>query len=126
MPLGSDAASDQVSVLIVEDEILIGLGLALALNIAGYRVLGPVGSAARALALAAQEWPKIALVDIDLQGRPDGIDVARAMAERHGTTVVFVTGEPEKAHQARDCALGVITKPYDLVAIPRVIETAKR
>ena len=41
------------SVLIVEDEILIGLGLAMALNVAGHRVHGPTGSVRRALSIAA-------------------------------------------------------------------------
>ena len=69
-----DRAVAQASVLIVEDEVLIGFGLALALNVAGYRVLGPTGSIRRALDIAAAEHPEMALVDINLAGNDEGID----------------------------------------------------
>lgn len=126
MSLESGAVRDQVCVLVVEDDILIGLGLSMALNIAGYRVLGPVASVNRVLALCAKESPEIALVDVDLHGKPDGIDLARTLAERHGTTVIFLTGRPEQTWRARNCALGVIAKPYDLTAIPKAVQAAVR
>lgn len=116
----------QACILIVEDDLFVGFGLAMALDIAGYRVVGPAGSVDRALALGAAEIPDVALVDIDLHGRADGVRVARTLFERHGTTVIFVTGRPEGAREARDCALGVVTKPYDLVWMPRVIEVARQ
>ena len=68
-----DRAVAQPSVLIVEDEVLISFGLALALNVAGYRVLGPTGSVRRALDIAAAEHPEMALVDINLAGNDEGI-----------------------------------------------------
>lgn len=123
---GEDGAARSATVLIVEDEMLVGLGLALALNVAGYRVVGPTGSMKRALALGAEHLPEIALVDIHLHGRPDGMAVASALAECHGSTVIFLTGAPEEAWQGRAFAFGVIAKPYDLVAIPEAIEAARR
>ena len=114
------------TVLIVEDEILISMGLAMALNLAGYRVLGPTGSVKRALDIAAGECPDIALVDINLAGDAEGIGLARALHQRHGTTIVFLTAQPERARQARDVAFGVVGKPYDLDAIPCAIEAAAR
>ena len=121
-----DRAVAQPSVLIVEDEVLISFGLALALNVAGYRVLGPTGSVRRALDIAAAEHPEMALVDINLAGNDEGIGLARTLRERHGTTILFLTAQPERARQARDAALGVVTKPYDVAAIPRVIEAVAR
>lgn len=126
MSSGCRDTGDEICILVVEDDLLIGFGLAMALNIAGYRVVGPIGSMERALARGAAERPEIALVDIDLNGRGDGVRVARQLVERHGTTVIFVTGRPERAREARDCALGVITKPYDLAWIPKVIEVARQ
>lgn len=124
--MGDAGGGDVISVLIVEDDIVVGLALAMALNITGFRVLGPTGSASRALALAMEERPDIALVDVDLYGRSDGIGVARALAGEHGTSVIFVTGRPEEARAAREHALGLIAKPYDLTAIPRAVHAAHR
>ncbi|MFO1047539.1 MAG: response regulator [Geminicoccaceae bacterium] len=126
MSSGCRVIESQDCILIVEDDLLVGFGLAMALNIAGYRIVGPTGSADRALALAAAERPDVALVDIDLHGRADGVGVARTLGERHGTSVIFVTGRPERAREARNCALGVVTKPYDLVGMPRVVEVARQ
>ena len=56
-----DRAVAQPSVLIVEYDVLISFGLALALNVAGCRVLGPTGSVRRALDIATAEHPEMAL-----------------------------------------------------------------
>ena len=114
------------SVLIIEDEVLIGLGLAMALNIAGHRVHGPTGSTRRAMAIAGEVRPEIALVDINLHGRAEGVDLARRLHREHDVTIVFLTAEPDEARRARDHAFGMVVKPYDLATMPRVIEAASR
>ena len=50
-----------------------------------------------ALALAAQLRPKLALVDINLEGGFEGLDVARDLQILHKTKIVFVT-----AYHVRD------------------------
>ncbi len=111
-------------ILIVEDEALIGMAMRMVLRIEGFRVMGPVGTKTEALARAADERPDLAFVDVRLHGLPEGIDVARELRDRHGTTVIFVTGQPERARAARDVALGVITKPYNPLALLRAVEVA--
>ena len=111
-------------VLIVEDEILIGLGLQIMLSLAGYRVRGPAASMASALVIAAEQAPEIALVDVNLHGDGDGVELARALHERYSTTIVFLTAEPGRADAARDFALGVITKPYNAHTPVRAVELA--
>ena len=100
-------------VLIVEDEILIGMELQMTLLMAGHQVGEPAGSAEQALRVAAAERPDLAFVDVDLEDGAEGIDLARELRDRHDTTCVFLTGEPEKAHDAHDAAVGIIAKPYD-------------
>jgi two-component system, response regulator PdtaR len=112
-----------VVILIVDDEALIGMALKLVLRVAGFRVLGPAASVAEALELAAAERPDVALVDVNLAGDAEGVEVARALRDRHGTVCIFVTGQPELARSARDAALGVIAKPFDPLAVVRVVET---
>ena len=66
-------------ILIVEDEYLIGLALALVLAIAGHHIVGPAASADEALQLAQAERPELAFVDININGDRDGVDVARLL-----------------------------------------------
>ena len=109
-------------ILIVEDEALIGMALRMLLRIEGYRVRGPVRSTEEALRIAAEERPDLAFVDINLGGRAEGIAVARALRDRHGTTCVFLTAQPALARSAADAALGVVEKPYDPGSILRTVE----
>ena len=111
-------------ILIVEDEVLIGLGLHMMLSLGGYHVRGPASSMASALVIAAEQAPEIALVDVNLDGDGDGIELARVLHERHGTTIIFLTAEPQLTAIARGFALGVITKPYDSHTPVRAVELA--
>jgi DNA-binding response OmpR family regulator len=58
------------NVLVVEDEWVISSLIAAALQDAGYAVVGPVGHLDDALQLLADEWPDVALLDVNLNGRP--------------------------------------------------------
>ena len=111
-------------ILIVEDEILIGMGLSLVLGMAGHHVRGPAGSVERALAIAAQEPPELAFVDVNLAGDAEGLDLARSLHVEHGTTIIFLTAQPKRTQAARDIALGVIAKPYDPQAPVKAAEFA--
>src|SRR6476620_4601914 len=110
-------------ILIVEDEYLIGLALALVLAIAGHHIVGPAASANEALQLAQAERPELAYVDINNNGDRDGVDVARLLTE-HGTTCIFLTAQLDRARAAKDVAVGVITKPYDPNALLQTVEVA--
>jgi signal transduction histidine kinase len=57
-----------VRVLVVEDEFLIGLDIAGQLADAGFEVLGPVPSVAKALELVAQPGCDVAVLDVNLGG----------------------------------------------------------
>ena len=78
------------------------------------------------MAIAGEVKPEIALVDINLQGRAEGVELARRLQREHDVTIVFLTAQPDEARRARDHAFGMVVKPYDLVTIPRVIEAASR
>jgi DNA-binding NarL/FixJ family response regulator len=77
--------------LIVEDEILIALGLEADLSELGYDVRGLAANARDALSLAMDNTPDIAVIDIYLNGTRDGIETARMLRELCGVPVVFVT-----------------------------------
>src|SRR3954452_18712279 len=67
-------------ILICEDDRLIAMGWAAMLADGGYTVVGPAHSAEKALKMAYQHLPTLALVDIDLGGTIDGISVAAELA----------------------------------------------
>jgi two-component SAPR family response regulator len=61
---------DRVSVLVVEDEMMIALDVQMMLEDNGYAVLGPVGSVEGALRLLDDTHPDAAVLDGNLRGRP--------------------------------------------------------
>jgi CRP-like cAMP-binding protein len=69
------------SVLLTEDDALIGFDLCDALEGAGYRVLGPAVTAAEALSLLDRETPVLAVIDIMLEDGPC-VELARDLRQR--------------------------------------------
>ena len=109
-------------ILVVEDDVLIGLALQVVLYLGGHRVVGPAVYVDEALRLADAEPPELAFVDINIGGDGDGIAVARALTQRHGTSCIFLTAQLAQARSARDVAVGVIAKPYDPPELLRAVK----
>jgi CheY-like chemotaxis protein len=99
-------------ILIVEDELIVGWSLAQALRESGHTILGPTASSQEAIELAARYAPRLALVDITLDGQVEGISLARRLKSEMNIASVFVTAQPTLARANADAALGVIEKPY--------------
>lgn len=57
-----------LSILLVEDEALIGFEAKLLLEQAGYRVIGPLPTVKAALSLLETTTPDLALLDVNLNG----------------------------------------------------------
>jgi DNA-binding response OmpR family regulator len=110
-------------VLIVEDEPLIAASIEWELRDAGYDVIGPAANTVHAAALARAERPDLALVDINLTGRGDGIALARAL-RRQGIVAIFVSGQVQEARENRDTALGLVAKPFQVEQMPAVVRAA--
>ena len=81
---------DGLSVLIVEDEMLLAMDYEAILKAEGCAVIGPVPREAKALALVEDRHPDLAVLDLNLAGeRP--VRLAQALAER-GVPFVIVSG----------------------------------
>jgi CheY-like chemotaxis protein len=80
-------------VLLVEDEMLVGMELESLLQRQGCAVLGPASTVDRALALLEHDQPDAALLDLNLNGQPASA-VAVALKSR-GVPFVLVTGYGE-------------------------------
>jgi len=79
-------------VLIVEDEVLVGMMLARKLEAAGLSVCDVVGTGEEAVEAVAREMPGVLLMDVSLGGEMDGIEAARLIRGRFDVPVVFFTG----------------------------------
>ena len=109
------------TLLIVEDDILPAMALRDELEDAGYRVLDLTGRHPEALEAARAERPDLALVNIQLQGRDDGIALAEEFKVM-GIPVLFISGQVSRARTAQTVALASLPKPYSAVDMVRAVD----
>jgi DNA-binding response OmpR family regulator len=107
--------------LIVEDEILPAMALQAELEEAGYHVMDLTGRHQEALAAARGCKPDLALVNIQLEGRDDGIALARDL-KAMGIPVLFISGQISRARSAQTEAIGSLPKPYSTVDMVKAVD----
>lgn len=83
-------------ILIVEDEILIGLMLARKLQLHGYEVGAVVTTGEEALARVDEQKPIVVLMDVSLAGELNGLETARIIKERHDIPIIIFSGYDDK------------------------------
>lgn len=106
-----DTMNSAVTLLIVEDEVLPAMALKDELEDAGYRVMDLTGRQQEALDAVRDCKPHLALVNIRLHGRDDGIGLARDLKDM-GIPVLFISGQTGRARSAQTVAIGSLPKPY--------------
>jgi DNA-binding response OmpR family regulator len=99
------------TLMIVEDEALVAMELRDSLEEAGYHVLDLTDRRNEALEVAKARKPDLALVNIRLAGRDDGIELAEHL-KALGVPVVFISGQSSRAHSASTVAIASMPKPY--------------
>ena len=109
------------SVLIVEDDVLLGIAMGLCVQDAGYEVAGLARSVEAALETLSHETVDAALLDVNLQGELV-FPVANALAER-GVPFVFVTAHPPLDIPEKYRHRLVVPKPYYDAAICAALES---
>ena len=100
------------TLMIVEDEVLVAMTLRDELEEAGYRVLDLTERHAEALEVAKASKPDLALVNIRLAGRDDGIELAEHL-KALGIPVLLISGQTSRARSAQTVAIASLPKPYD-------------
>jgi transcriptional regulator with GAF, ATPase, and Fis domain len=104
----------QRKVLIVEDESLIALDLKLILTKANYNVCGIADSVQEAKTFVEKYNPELVLLDIQLKGNLDGIDLAKILTAQNIAFVYlsanFQTSILEKAKATQP--YGFLIKPF--------------
>jgi DNA-binding NarL/FixJ family response regulator len=111
-----------VSILIVEDDVLVSLEIERALSSLGYRVAAKTRNGDQALDLLASCQPDVALLDIAIEGTRSGIDLARIIRRDYKLPFLFLTAYSDRDTLARlmdTMPYGYIVKPFsrgDLLA----------
>jgi DNA-binding NarL/FixJ family response regulator len=118
-------------ILIVEDETLLAWSMREVLSLVGYDVVGVAATVSDALCIAENTRPDLAIVDVSLAGRRDGIEGAELLRKQLGTEIIFLTAQGDDTTAQRASALdpaGFLVKPVpsqQLVrAIRRVLDAA--
>lgn len=118
---------EKVSVLIVEDEIIVAMELEARLMRMGFQVVGKAASGKLALELFQSQQIDLVLMDINIKGDSDGVQIAEKMAMLSPTPIIYLTAQTDmttfrRAKQTRPAAY--LTKPYDEKNLQLAIELA--
>lgn len=85
----------KVKILVVEDEVVIADNICMILEDLGYELLEPAIDYEEALETIKNERPDIAILDIQLRGQKDGIDLAWKIKEDFDFPFIFLTSNAD-------------------------------
>ncbi|MBB4571293.1 response regulator [Rhizobium leucaenae] len=129
---GSFEAAKQVAgaekptrILIVEDEYLIALEIEHRLRDAGFEVTGIAVTADEAISKAESDRPDLAIMDIRLAGRKDGVQAAIELFTKLGIRSIFASAHADAKTRERGSAaspIGWLQKPYTAEALIKLIK----
>ncbi len=116
-----------VKILIVEDESIVRKDIERSLTKLGYTVVAQADNGEKALELAREKKPDLALMDINIKGNMTGIETAEAIKQEMDIPVIYLTGFSddstlEKAKHTEPH--GYIIKPFKEVDLRSNIEMA--
>lgn len=94
---------NKIKIGVVEDEVIIADSICATLKQLGYDFTEPVTSYTEALAMMEEEKPDLMLLDINLAGNKDGIDLAAEIKKRYDIPFIFLTAnsDPETIERAK-------------------------
>jgi CheY-like chemotaxis protein len=113
--------TEPLRVLVVEDEALLLLQLAMTIEEEGHDVIGTAMTSGEAIALAGHLDPDIAFIDLQLLDGPTGLDVARFLRASHRTIVIFITANANRIPLDYEGAAGIVSKPFSQAGITEAI-----
>ena len=113
------------TILIVEDEMIIAANLSLQLTHLGYDVIGIIPRAEDVLVQISKQTPDIILMDINLKGELDGIEVVHLIQKEYKIPIIYLTANSNEAHfnRAKETnPYGFVSKPLKKLDLQRAIE----
>lgn len=120
-------AANNIKVLIVEDEALIAEDLSDSLTDFGFTVTDIAASGEACFESINSKAPDIVIMDINLQGKLDGIETAKILNQIHRLPFIFLTSNSDTNTVSRAIPLNphaFISKPYNKNDLKIAIELA--
>lgn len=107
---------NQPSILVVEDEPIIADDIAMNLEDFGYVVNGIVASVDEAIEAINKSAPQMALVDINLEGEKDGIELGSILNKKYKIPFMYITSYFDAAtiqKVKKTNPVAYLIKPFD-------------
>jgi DNA-binding LytR/AlgR family response regulator len=104
----------KISILIVEDELIVAKDIELSLGRLGYVVKGSTDNGEEAIQLAEQMKPDVIFMDIMLKGEMNGIEASKKIKERTNIPVIFLTAYADEDTLKK----AIISEPYGYIIKP--------
>ncbi len=106
--------TDTKSILIVEDESILALGLECSLEEFGYEVSGIETTYDTAISHAKENLPDLVIMDINLKGEKNGIDAAKHIWQECKIPIIFLTSYADD----KTIKKAVLSEPYGYLIKP--------
>lgn len=116
-----------VNILLVEDEVLVRKDIEQRLKKMGYNVVAQADNGIKAIELARETKPTLALLDIRIKGEMSGIDVAAELRKEMDIPIIYLTANTDDATVEKAKFTephGYIIKPFQEVNLRTTIEMA--
>jgi DNA-binding LytR/AlgR family response regulator len=122
-----------MNLLIVEDEMLVAHHIEQRLQMAGFHIVGIVDNGNDCFEQMEQNEVDLIILDINLQGKEDGIQIGKKIIEKYKKPIIYVTAQMDKATLNKALAThpaAYITKPFKdqdlLIAVELALENYKK
>ena len=106
--------ADEKQILVVEDEVIVGMDIQRRLKNLGYIVPVVVSSGEEAITKVRENNPDLVLMDINLYGKMDGIEAALKIHSFSDIPVIYLTAYTDEITLER----AKITEPYAYIIKP--------
>ena len=106
----------KIKILVIEDEAIIAKDIAAYLQLGGYMVIGIAHDSEKALDYIHNLAPDFVLLDINIEGTKDGIQVAEVIKSKYNIPFIFLTSysDSETLNRAKEVnPYGYIVKPFN-------------
>ncbi len=116
-----------IRVLIVENDVLIAEDTSQKLSRLGYKVTDIVADADTAKKSIEEDLPNVVLMDIDLDGAVDGIELAKQIHEKYQIPIIYLTdlNDPRTLNRTQNTHLSFfMNKPFNEHLLAYNIELA--
>lgn len=114
-------------IFIVEDELIAAESLTMDLKKLGYQVVGTADSHQKAFKSINETKPDLVLMDIQLKGNDNGINIASELSKNSKIPIIYLTayGDEKTLNKALETSpYGYLVKPYKIEDLQSTINVA--